>query len=93
MNPDRYRSDNLANWNDRVPIHAGPDGYGIEAFMSDRTRLTDVVDFDRTYLGDVSGLTLAHPQCHIGADTLSSQRGYTSISSRSTVSSSGQRCR
>jgi len=71
VNLDRYRADNLANWNDRVPIHAGPGGYGIEDFMCDPRRLTDVVDFDRAYLGDVSGLTLAHPQCHIGTDTMS----------------------
>jgi SAM-dependent methyltransferase len=68
---DEYFSDNLANWNDRVPIHAGPDGYGIAEFVADPQRLTDVVAFDRAYLGDVSGRTLLHAQCHIGTDTLS----------------------
>jgi len=71
VNADRFSADNLANWNDRVPIHAGPNGYGIEAFVSDPTRVTEVVDFDTAYLGDVAGLTLIHPQCHIGTDTLS----------------------
>ncbi len=68
---DRFTSNNLENWNDRVPIHTGPDGYDVEAFTADRTLLSEVVDFDRRYVGDVSGLTLAHPQCHIGTDTLS----------------------
>lgn len=67
----QYFADNLANWNDRVPIHAGEDGYGIAAFRSDPELLTDVVEFDRSYLGDVSGLRLLHAQCHIGTDTLS----------------------
>jgi SAM-dependent methyltransferase len=71
MNLDHYGEDNLANWNDRVPIHAAPDGYGIEAFESDPTLLTDVVEFDRTYPGDVFGLTMGHTQCHIGTDSLS----------------------
>jgi len=66
-----YLEANLANWNDRVPIHAGPDGYGIERFVREPDRLTDVVEFDRRYLGDVSGRTLLHAQCHIGTDTLS----------------------
>ncbi len=71
MNLDDYRSDNLANWNDRVRVHTGPDGYDLDGFASDPERLSDVVAFDRTYLGDVAGLTLVHPQCHIGTDTLS----------------------
>jgi SAM-dependent methyltransferase len=68
---DKYRRENLANWNDRVPIHAGPDGYGAEVFGANSTLLSDVVEFDKSYLGDVTGLSLVHPQCHIGTDTLS----------------------
>jgi SAM-dependent methyltransferase len=33
--------------------------------------LSTIVDFDREYLGDVTGKTLLHTQCHIGTDTLS----------------------
>jgi SAM-dependent methyltransferase len=62
---------NKANWNARVPIHAGPDGYGIEAFVADPDLLTDVVEFDCGYLGDVEGRSLLHLQCHLGTDTLS----------------------
>jgi SAM-dependent methyltransferase len=28
---DDYRAANLANWNDRVPIHVRPDGYDVDA--------------------------------------------------------------
>lgn len=71
MDLDDYRADNLANWNDRVRIHTGADGYDIEMFVRDVDLVSDIVAFDMQYLGDVSGLTLVHPQCHIGTDTLS----------------------
>jgi SAM-dependent methyltransferase len=71
MSNERYFADNLANWNDRVPIHAGPDGYAIERFVEDRDSLSSTVAFDRRYLPDVSGKSLLHLQCHIGTDTVS----------------------
>ena len=71
MGNERYFADNLANWNDRVPIHAGPDGYGIERYVTDAGHLSDVVAFDRRYLPNVEGKTLLHLQCHIGTDTVS----------------------
>ncbi|MGI9643662.1 MAG: class I SAM-dependent methyltransferase, partial [Acidimicrobiia bacterium] len=71
MSHDQFFADNLANWNDRVPIHAGPGGYGIDEFASDPELLSPVVAFDKDQLGDVSGRTLLHLQCHIGMDTLS----------------------
>lgn len=30
MSHDQHFADNQANWNDRVPIHAGPDGYRLQ---------------------------------------------------------------
>lgn len=68
---DRYTTDNLANWDDRVAIHAASDLYAIDRLVSDPDHLSSIVVFDREYLGDVSGKTLLHPQCHIGTDTLS----------------------
>jgi SAM-dependent methyltransferase len=61
----------MANWNERVPIHAASDLYAVKDLVSDPDHLSSIVDFDRKYLGDVSGKTLLHPQCHIGTDTLS----------------------
>lgn len=71
MDHAHYYADNLANWNDRVPIHAGPDGYDLDRYRRDPTHLSSIVEFDRHYLGDVAGKSLLHLQCHIGTDTVS----------------------
>ena len=70
---DDARAANLANWEDRVAVHVGPDGYDLAAF-DDPTHLTDVVRFDLARLGDIHGLDVVHLQCHIGTDTLSLAR-------------------
>jgi SAM-dependent methyltransferase len=70
---DEQRIANLANWEDRVPIHIGPDGYALEAF-DDPAHLSRVVQFDVPRLGDLSGLDVVHLQCHIGTDTVSLDR-------------------
>lgn len=68
---DAYNRANRANWDDRVPIHMGPGGYDVDKLVDDPEWITAVVDFDRHYLGDVKGLSLLHPMCHLGTDTLS----------------------
>jgi len=73
---EEARAANLANWNDRVPIHV--EGYGIEAF-ADPAHLSDVARTDlaaiAAYLPDgVAGLDVCHLQCHIGTDTVSFAR-------------------
>lgn len=71
------REQNLANWEERVPLHER--AYGIEAF-DDPDHLSDVVRADLRALapflpgGDVAGLDVCHLQCHIGTDTLSLAR-------------------
>ena len=65
---------NRANWDSRVPVHTGPGGYSIEQLVDDGTALTDVVEFDRPYLGDLAGVAAVHLQCHIGTDTVSLAR-------------------
>jgi len=72
------RDANLANWNDRVPIHTGG-GYDIEAFRADAAHISQVVAVDlpvlERFLSEgVAGLDLCHLQCHIGTDTLSFAR-------------------
>lgn len=69
-----YRRINLASWNDRVPAHVGSSDYGVQRFGIDPTYLSGVVRFDQPLLGDVSGLTGVHLQCHIGTDTVSLAR-------------------
>lgn len=70
----RYYRDNLAAWDERAPAHARAAGYKVEHFHSDPAYVSDVVSFDTPRLGDVSGLTGVHLQCHIGTDTISLAR-------------------
>ncbi|MGQ0623764.1 MAG: class I SAM-dependent methyltransferase [Sporichthyaceae bacterium] len=71
---DEYRAANLANWEDRVPIHVAPGGYDLERFEADPSALSDAVAYDRERLGELSGLRAVHLQCHIGTDTVSLAR-------------------
>ena len=59
---------NRAFWDERVPIHTASDFYDVEGFKAGREPLQD---FELGDLGDVSGLSLVHLQCHFGLDTLS----------------------
>lgn len=74
MSTDEFHRANLANWEDRVPIHVGSDGYGIEQLLADPRALSRVIAFDAPRLGDLTGLRVLHLQCHIGTDTLSLAR-------------------
>ena len=71
MSLDEHRAANLANWNERVAGHIGPEGYNLTDLVDDPDYVSDVVDFDRDVFGEVTGKTLLHSQCHIGTDTLS----------------------
>jgi SAM-dependent methyltransferase len=51
-----------------------PDGYDAPGFITDQSRVTGVVQFDRPYLGDLEERSLLHLQCHFGMDTLSLAR-------------------
>lgn len=66
--PDDWHEINRARWDERVPIHAAADFYGLDAFLAGRDALRD---FELAEVGDVTGRTLLHLQCHIGLDTLS----------------------
>lgn len=71
---DEYLAVNRDYWDDRAPAHASAAEYGRERFVADAKVLSDVVEFDRARLGDISGLRGLHLQCHIGTDTLSLHR-------------------
>ena len=68
-----WRALNLANWEARVPLHTGPDGYDLAGF-DDPGYLPTVVRYDLPRLGDIAGLDVVHLQCHIGTDTVSLAR-------------------
>ncbi len=59
---------NKAMWDERVPIHVASEFYDVEGFLAGDSTLRQ---FELDELGDVDGLTLVHPQCHFGLDTLS----------------------
>ncbi|MBV9413601.1 MAG: class I SAM-dependent methyltransferase, partial [Solirubrobacterales bacterium] len=65
---------NRASWDERAPAHAASPGYAVDRFRDDPSFISDVVRFDVPRLGDVTGLTGVHLQCHIGTDTISLAR-------------------
>ncbi len=68
---DEQREANRQSWDARARIHAESRFYDLASYIRDPAHLSDTVRFDRTELGDVSGKSLLHLQCHIGTDTIS----------------------
>ena len=68
---DKYFETNRQTWNEKVNIHAGSAFYDMEGFKKGATSLNQ---FEIDALGDVSGKSLLHLQCHFGQDTLSWSR-------------------
>ncbi|MER5744309.1 class I SAM-dependent methyltransferase [Streptomyces sp. NPDC059913] len=66
--PADWHEANRAHWDERVPIHAGSDFYDLASFRAGKEALRD---FELAEVGDVTGRSLLHLQCHIGVDTLS----------------------
>ena len=62
---------NREMWDERVAIHVSSDFYDVESFVAGASTLRP---FELQELGDLSGRTLVHPQCHFGLDTLSLAR-------------------
>jgi SAM-dependent methyltransferase len=71
---DDYRDINRASWDERAPAHATSPDYNVQGFVDDPSFIGDVVQFDRSLLGDLSGLRGVHLQCHIGTDTVGLSR-------------------
>src|SRR5436190_22569851 len=62
-------------WDERVPIHVDSDFYSVDAFKRHPDRIRS---FEGDDVGDVTGKTVVHLQCHFGLDTLSwATRGAT----------------
>ncbi|OGQ10185.1 MAG: hypothetical protein A2138_18645 [Deltaproteobacteria bacterium RBG_16_71_12] len=68
MSWDTLFADNRAAWDQRVPIHAASRFYDVAGFKRGASTLQDV---ELGLVGDVSGKSLLHLQCHFGLDTLS----------------------
>jgi SAM-dependent methyltransferase len=65
---EEYVRSNRRLWDDWAAIHEKSAFYGVEGFKAGRSSLFPI---ELEELGDVSGKTLLHLQCHFGQDTLS----------------------
>ena len=65
---EKYYETNLKRWNELVAVHAKSDEYDLEGFLAGNNSLHSL---ELKALGDVSGKSLLHLQCHFGLDTLS----------------------
>ena len=66
--PADWRAANRSHWDERVPLHIASDFYDLDGFRAGADALRA---FERAEVGDVTGKSLLHLQCHIGLDTLS----------------------
>lgn len=73
MSFESYFEANRRNWDERVSIHVKDaiGFYGVDAFLAGGDGLHAI---EAAEIGDVSGLRLAHLQCHFGLDTLALAR-------------------
>jgi len=65
---DEYLQNNLEMWNDWALLHAESEFYDVEGFKKGRCTLYPIALEE---MGDVTGKSLLHLQCHFGLDTLS----------------------
>jgi SAM-dependent methyltransferase len=65
---DSHRRANRASWDELVPRHVDSEFYDARSFVAGGCTLKPV---ELEELGDVSGRTFLHLQCHFGLDTLS----------------------
>lgn len=62
---------NRETWNKKVAIHAASDFYNLDLFKKGKSSLNR---YELNALGNISGKSLLHLQCHFGQDTLSLNR-------------------
>lgn len=66
-----YFKINKETWNKKVAVHAKSEMYNLVEFRRGKTSLNS---YELDALGDISGKSLLHLQCHFGQDTLSWSR-------------------
>ncbi len=66
-----YFNTNRATWNEKVKVHATSEMYNLDGFKKGKSSL---MSYELDALGDVTGKSLLHLQCHFGMDTLSWSR-------------------
>lgn len=68
---ENYFQINKTAWNEKVKLHSKSEFYDLETFKKGQSSLKH---YELDALGDVSGKSLLHLQCHFGQDTLSWNR-------------------
>ncbi len=72
MNPEEnYISVNRNSWNNRVGAHLSSDFYDMPGFLAGKSSLQEI---ELNLLGDLSGKSVLHLQCHFGQDSISLSR-------------------
>ncbi len=66
-----YTEINRKSWNNRVDAHLASDFYNVKGFLKGQTSLNEI---ELNLLGDISGKSILHLQCHFGQDSISLQR-------------------
>lgn len=64
----KYIDINRQSWNNRLDSHLNSDFYDMEGFLAGNTSLNPI---ELELLGDLSGKSVLHLQCHFGQDTIS----------------------
>lgn len=67
----KYFDANKKLWNARVKPHLGAKMYDMEAFKNGSSSLAEI---ETKTLGDLTGKSILHLQCHFGQDSLSMKR-------------------
>jgi len=66
-----YFEINRQSWNNRTEAHSNSEFYDMPTFLSGKSSLNDI---ELGLLGDLTGKTVLHLQCHFGQDTISLAR-------------------
>ena len=72
MNPEKeYQKVNKELWNKKVDFHMKSDFYDVKGFLKGKSSLNEI---ELKLLGNISGKSILHLQCHFGQDTISLAR-------------------
>lgn len=66
-----YLEINKKSWNNKIDTHLKSEFYDLDNFLKGKTSLNNI---ELEILGDVTGKTILHLQCHFGQDTISLTR-------------------
>jgi 2-polyprenyl-3-methyl-5-hydroxy-6-metoxy-1,4-benzoquinol methylase len=68
---ENYKEINKKLWNEKTEIHINSEFYGMDKFLAGETSLKEI---EIGLLGDITGKSILHLQCHFGQDSLSLAR-------------------